>query len=66
MISLITGCTVKSSKVDEKEVLKLFETDLKRLRLSSLDIADINDDLKEILFNEERMMPHIHISFKII
>ena len=34
MISLITGCTVKSSKVDEKEVLKLFETDLNKISSS--------------------------------
>ena len=40
------------------------ETDLKRLRLSSLDIYDINDDLKEILFYETKMMPHIHLSLQ--
>lgn len=32
--SLITSCTVKSSKVDEKEVLKLFETDLNKISSS--------------------------------
>lgn len=45
-----------------KKILK--ETDLQRLRLSSLDIADINDDLKDALFNEKRVMPHIHISLQ--
>ena len=40
------------------------ETDLQRIRLSSLDIAGINDDLKDILFNESRMMPHIHLSLQ--
>ncbi len=45
-----------------KKILK--ETDLKRLRLSSLDVADLNDDLKEVLFNEDRVMPHIHISLQ--
>ena len=45
-----------------KKILK--ETDLLRLRLSSLDIADVNDDLKDVLFNEERVMPHIHISLQ--
>ena len=29
--SLITGCTVKSSKVDENEVLNLFESDLNKI-----------------------------------
>lgn len=45
-----------------KKILK--ETDLPRLRLSSLDIADVNDDLKDVLFNEDRVMPHIHISLQ--
>lgn len=45
-----------------KKIIK--ETDLKRLRLSSIDIADVNDDLKDVLFNEERLMPHIHISLQ--
>ena len=45
-----------------KKILK--ETDLPRLRLSSIDIADVNDDLKDVLFNEERVMPHIHISLQ--
>jgi len=45
-----------------KKILK--ETDLPRLRLSSLDVADLNDDLKEVLFNEDRVMPHIHISLQ--
>lgn len=42
----------------------LKETDLPRLKLSSIDIADVNDDLKSVLFNEERVMPHIHISLQ--
>lgn len=42
----------------------LKETDLPRLKLSSIDIADVNDDLKVVLFNEERVMPHIHISLQ--
>lgn len=45
-----------------KKILK--ETDLPRLRLSSIDIADVNNDLKDVLFNEERVMPHIHISLQ--
>ncbi len=45
-----------------KKILK--ETNLLRLRLSSIDIADINDDLRDVLFNEERVMPHIHLSLQ--
>ncbi|MDR0423733.1 MAG: tRNA (N(6)-L-threonylcarbamoyladenosine(37)-C(2))-methylthiotransferase MtaB [Rickettsiales bacterium] len=45
-----------------KEIIK--ETNLKRIRLSSLDIYGINDDLKEILFNENRVMPHVHLSLQ--
>lgn len=45
-----------------KKILK--ETNLLRLRLSSIDIADINDDLRNVLFNEERVMPHIHLSLQ--
>lgn len=42
----------------------LKETDLPRLKLSSIDIADVNNDLKDVLYNEERVMPHIHISLQ--
>ncbi|MDR3290138.1 MAG: DNA/RNA nuclease SfsA [Rickettsiales bacterium] len=45
-----------------RKILK--ETDLPRLRVSSLDIADMNDDLRDILFNETRVMPHIHLSLQ--
>lgn len=34
IVSLLSGCTVKSSEVDEKEVLKLFETDLNKISSS--------------------------------
>ncbi|MDR2107099.1 MAG: tRNA (N(6)-L-threonylcarbamoyladenosine(37)-C(2))-methylthiotransferase MtaB [Holosporaceae bacterium] len=36
--------------------------ELNRLRLSSLDPADIDDDLIEIIKSEERLLPHIHES----
>jgi threonylcarbamoyladenosine tRNA methylthiotransferase MtaB len=36
--------------------------DLPRLRLSSIDVAEINDELIELIKNEPRLMPHIHIS----
>ncbi len=36
--------------------------ELKRLRLSSIDVAEINDDLFNLIATEKRIMPHIHIS----
>lgn len=38
--------------------------ELKRLRLSSLDPAEIDDDLFYLIKNEPRLMPHFHISFQ--
>ena len=69
---VLTGINISSygkdlnEKINLGKLLKLIfkETDIKRIRLSSLDIADINDDLKEILFNEKKMMPHIHLSLQ--
>ncbi|MCW9040297.1 MAG: radical SAM protein, partial [Rhodospirillales bacterium] len=38
--------------------------DLKRLRLSSLDPAAIDDALVAVLAGEDRLMPHIHLSLQ--
>ena len=38
--------------------------DLKRLRLSSLDPAAMDDDLFGVLADEPRMMPHLHLSLQ--
>lgn len=38
--------------------------ELTRLRLSSLDPADIDDELVELIVGEERLMPHIHESIQ--
>lgn len=38
--------------------------DLKRLRLSSIDVAEIDDDLFDLMANHERLMPHFHISLQ--
>ena len=38
--------------------------EVKRLGLSSLDSADIDDDLIKIIGNEERLLPHIHESIQ--
>jgi len=37
---------------------------LKRVRLSSVDVAEIDDDLKELIKYEPRLMPHFHISMQ--
>ena len=37
---------------------------LPRLRLSSLDPAEIDDDLYELIANEPRLMPHFHLSLQ--
>ncbi|MFN7113624.1 MAG: tRNA (N(6)-L-threonylcarbamoyladenosine(37)-C(2))-methylthiotransferase MtaB [Alphaproteobacteria bacterium] len=38
--------------------------DLKRLRLSSLDPVEIDDDLWKLIGEEERFMPHLHLSMQ--
>tara|TARA_Y100000589_G_scaffold219883_1_gene207505 strand:- start:1213 stop:2454 length:1242 start_codon:yes stop_codon:yes gene_type:complete len=45
---------------------RLFKTNklVKRLRLSSIDPAEIDDDLLEILKSEEKLMPHLHFSLQ--
>ncbi len=37
---------------------------LMRLRLSSLDVAEIDDELWSLLANEPRLMPHLHLSLQ--
>jgi threonylcarbamoyladenosine tRNA methylthiotransferase MtaB len=38
--------------------------DLKRLRLSSIDVAEIDDELFDLMANHKRLMPHFHISLQ--
>ena len=38
--------------------------DLKRLRLSSLDPVEIDEDLWRLMAEEERFMPHLHLSMQ--
>ncbi|MEO3432569.1 tRNA (N(6)-L-threonylcarbamoyladenosine(37)-C(2))-methylthiotransferase MtaB [Inquilinus sp. CAU 1745] len=38
--------------------------DLPRLRLSSLDCVEIDDDLWRLIAEEERLMPHLHLSLQ--
>ncbi|MEN9782143.1 MAG: tRNA ((6)-L-threonylcarbamoyladenosine(37)-C(2))-methylthiotransferase MtaB [Pseudomonadota bacterium] len=42
----------------------LTETTLPRLRLSSVDVAEIDDDIKDLIINEKRFMPYFHISLQ--
>lgn len=37
---------------------------LERLRLSSIDVAEIDDELMDLMINHERLMPHFHISLQ--
>lgn len=46
-----------------KRMLSLLPT-LPRLRLSSIDVAEIDDDLMELICHEERLMPHLHLSLQ--
>lgn len=38
--------------------------DLPRLRISSVDVAEIDDELMQLIKFEKRVMPHIHISLQ--
>ena len=38
--------------------------ELKRLRLSSLDPVEIDDDLFQLIVSEPRVMPHVHLSLQ--
>lgn len=38
--------------------------ELQRLRLSSVDVAEIDNKLFNLIANEKRLMPHIHISLQ--
>ena len=45
-----------------KKILK--ETAVERLRISSIDIAKLNNDLMNVFYNDKRLMPHIHLSLQ--
>ena len=38
--------------------------ELPRLRISSIDCIEIDDDLKHLIADEERLMPHLHLSLQ--
>lgn len=37
---------------------------LKRLRLSSIDAVEVDDDLYQLIAHEPRLMPHLHVSLQ--
>ena len=70
---VLTGVDLTSYGSDfEKKISlsKLVKTILKRLpqlnrlRLSSLDIAEIDDELINLYGSEKRLLPHIHLSLQ--
>ncbi|MDE5060962.1 MULTISPECIES: tRNA (N(6)-L-threonylcarbamoyladenosine(37)-C(2))-methylthiotransferase MtaB [Wolbachia] len=38
--------------------------ELKRLRLSSIDVAEVDNELMDLIANESRLMPHLHLSLQ--
>lgn len=45
-----------------QKILK--ETSIERLRLSSLDISCLNNEMLDVIKNENRLMPHLHLSLQ--
>jgi threonylcarbamoyladenosine tRNA methylthiotransferase MtaB len=46
-----------------KQILK-HVPDLKRLRLSSIDSVEVDRDLLDVIGEDERLMPHLHLSLQ--
>jgi threonylcarbamoyladenosine tRNA methylthiotransferase MtaB len=44
--------------------LLMLVPELPRLRLSSVDVAEMDDDIYELIAHEPRLMPHFHISLQ--
>ena len=70
---VLTGVDISSWGYDLGEGVRLGQLvkailravpDLPRLRLSSLDPADIDEDLRDAFGGEERLMPHAHLSIQ--
>ncbi len=65
---VLTGVDITSYAVPGlgalvKEILKNVPA-LERLRLSSIDSVEADDDLYDALANEPRLMPHLHLSLQ--
>ncbi|MHA1559045.1 MAG: tRNA (N(6)-L-threonylcarbamoyladenosine(37)-C(2))-methylthiotransferase MtaB [Alphaproteobacteria bacterium] len=70
---VLTGVNLTSYGVDFKEKITLSSMiihllkevpDLKRLRLSSLDLVEIDNDLLDLFDKGERLLPHMHLSIQ--
>ncbi len=70
---VLTGVDVSSYGQDEADLPSLGSlardilnqvSDLKRLRITSLDPAFIDDDIPALLSDDERFMPHLHLSLQ--
>ena len=70
---VITGVDLTSFGIDLPGKPKLgnilrrllnFQPKLRRLRLSSIDPAEIDDDLMDLLLKEKRILPHLHLSLQ--
>lgn len=46
-----------------RAILRAFP-ELPRLRLSSIDAVEVDDDLREAIATESRLMPHLHLSLQ--
>jgi threonylcarbamoyladenosine tRNA methylthiotransferase MtaB len=46
-----------------KRLLK-YLPNLPRIRLSSIDVAEVDKDILDLIANEERFMPHLHLSLQ--
>ncbi len=46
-----------------KRLLK-YLPELPRIRLSSIDVAEVDNDLMDLIVNEPRFMPHLHLSLQ--
>ena len=57
----LPGCPTLAQMI--KRVFNLVP-ELLRLRLSSIDVAEIDDELFEIMAHSSRLMPHFHISLQ--
>ncbi|MCV6599512.1 MAG: tRNA (N(6)-L-threonylcarbamoyladenosine(37)-C(2))-methylthiotransferase MtaB [Alphaproteobacteria bacterium] len=66
---VLTGVNISSYNYEGAKLKDLIEhvldkCDVPRLRLSSLDIADIDDDFIQLIEKENRIMSHFHFSLQ--
>ncbi len=47
-----------------KKILNVFDGKLNRLRLSSIDVSEISDELFEIFASDNRIIPYFHLSLQ--